>query len=138
MKGLAQMNPNAARPLSPHLQVYRFSLLMALSILHRITGVGNYLGAALFVWWLTALASGPSAYGTFQAVAGSPIGILVLIGFTWSVIHHLFGGVRHLVWDTGAAFKVPVAKRMGLVTAIAPVVLTALVWIAVLVIATAR
>jgi len=125
---MAETKPAAVRPLSPHLQVYRFTLLMAMSILHRITGAGLYLGTLLLVWWLVALASGAQAYAWFAWFIGSPLGLLILFGYTWALFHHMFGGIRHFIWDTGAGLKVPDAKRIATICAIAPAVLTVLVW----------
>lgn len=117
------------RPLSPHLQIYRWPVTMATSIAHRITGVGLYLGAALLTWWLVAVASGPNAYATFQAVASSIIGILVLIGYTWALIYHLLNGVRHLHWDAGSSFDNAKAEKSGIMVLVGSVVLTAIVWL---------
>jgi len=87
------------RPLSPHMTIYRWPITMTMSIAHRVTGVSLYFGTALVVWWLIAAASGPNAYATFQMVASSWIGRLVLFGYTWSLMHHMLGGIRHLFWD---------------------------------------
>ncbi len=103
-----------ARPLSPHIMVYRWSVTMASSITHRITGVGLTLGMLLVVWGLMALASGPEAYACFTAAAGSVPGLIVLFGFAWAVSFHLLNGIRHLVWDVGYGFSLPVAKASGL------------------------
>src|SRR4026208_2191786 len=89
----------AGRPLSPHLQIYRPMLTMMMSIVHRITGLGNYFGMLMLAWWLIAAASGPNAYARFEWFAGSIIGRIILFGYTWSVIHHMLGGIRHLIWD---------------------------------------
>src|SRR5262245_33588567 len=97
----ARKSPIGARPLSPHLQIYKPMLTMVMSIVHRITGVGLYAGFLLLAWWLLAAASGPTAYSKVQAFHASFIGRLILFGYTWALIHHLLGGVRHLIWDTG-------------------------------------
>jgi succinate dehydrogenase / fumarate reductase cytochrome b subunit len=106
--------PTASRsrthPLSPHLQIYRWPITMAASITHRATGMALCAGTLLLVWWLTAAASGPDAYATFERVAGHPIGEIVLFGFLWSLAFHLLNGIRHLAWDMGYGFKVPTAK----------------------------
>lgn len=127
---MASSKPSV-RPLSPHLQVYRFSLLMAMSIVHRITGAALYVGTIFLVWWLVALATGPGAYATFAAVAGSPIGLLVLFGYTWALLHHMAGGIRHLIWDTGAGLDVPSAKTIAWASVVFSLALTVLVWIVV-------
>ena len=93
----------AERPLSPHLQIYKTTLTMTMSIVHRITGFGLYFGMLLVAWWLNA-AAGPNAYARFQWFAGSWIGRLILFGYTWALIHHMLGGIRHLIWDTGRGF----------------------------------
>ena len=85
------------RPLSPHLQVYKLSLTMAMSIIHRITGVGLYLGTALVAWWLIAAASGPAQLDFVNSVLGHWLGQLVLLGFTWALFHHMLGGIRHFI-----------------------------------------
>lgn len=101
------------RPLSPHLQIYRWPITMAASITHRATGVANSLGTLVVAWWLIAIASGPRAYDTFSEVARSPLGLLVLFGFVWSLAYHLCNGIRHLAWDAGYGFDVRTADRTG-------------------------
>lgn len=118
------------RPLSPHLQIYRFTITMTLSIVHRITGAGLYLGTALLAWWLLAAAAGPDAYATFQSVAGSWIGQVVLFGFTWALIHHLLSGIRYLFWDAIVAFELKTADFISWVALIGGGLLTVLVWVA--------
>ena len=118
----------AERPLSPHLQVYRWTIPMALSIVHRATGAALYAGTLLLLWWLTATATGPDAYAKAQIVIGSFIGRLVLFGFSWALIYHLLNGIRHLVWDTGRGFEVPTAKASGWLVLILSVVLTLVAW----------
>ena len=126
---MAETHVPAARPLSPHLQVYRLSLTFVMSGLHRITGFFLYFGTVLFVWWLVAAASGPDALAWFTWAAGTYIGQLVLLGYSWTLIHHSFGGIRHLIWDTGRGFG-PVAREwLALLTVICSVVLTVLLWV---------
>jgi succinate dehydrogenase / fumarate reductase cytochrome b subunit len=93
------------RPLSPHLQVWRFHITMLVSILNRITGVGLYLAALVGAGWALSLAGGPVAYDSYMRLLGSPLGKFVLFGFTASMFFHLGAGVRHLVWDTGEGFN---------------------------------
>lgn len=102
-----------SRPLSPHLQIYRWPVTMATSIVHRATGLALSAGTLLLAWWLIAAASGPDAFGTFQTVAANPLGELVLFGFVWSLAFHLFNGIRHLAWDLGYGFDVRTAARTG-------------------------
>ena len=94
-----------ARPLSPHLQVWRWHLTLACSILHRATGVVLYLGAIAAAAWALSLAFGPDAYGDYLVIIGSPIGKLFLMGLTFSAFYHLANGVRHLFWDFGIGFE---------------------------------
>ena len=90
-----------ARPISPHLEIYRFTLTMAMSIVHRITGVANYVGTLLLVAWLGAAALGGDAFALVNGIFGSWIGQVVLFGYTWSLFHHMLGGVKHFIWDAG-------------------------------------
>ncbi len=117
------------RPLSPHLQVYRLTLTMAMSILHRITGVGLYFGTLLLAWWLIAAATGPEAYALVQDVMGSWFGKFILLGFTWALIHHAFGGIRHFIWDVGAGFGPSAREFWTMFSVIGTLVCTAAVWI---------
>jgi succinate dehydrogenase / fumarate reductase cytochrome b subunit len=117
------------RPLSPHLSVYGLSWTMAMSIVHRITGAANYFGAALVAAWLVAMAAGPSAYGRVSWFFGSWLGLLVLFGYTWSLVHHMLGGVRHLVWDFGHGMEPETRLAMARYTLFASVPLTVLIWI---------
>jgi succinate dehydrogenase cytochrome b subunit len=117
------------RPLSPHLQIYRWYLTMALSIGHRVTGIGLALGLVLLTWWLLALASGPEAFATVQAVMRSWLGVLVLFLYTFVLLYHLGNGIRHLVWDAGYGFDIEVAARSGIAVLVFAGVATVLVWL---------
>src|ERR1700761_649311 len=92
------------RPLSPHLQIYRWPVSMATSILHRVTGIALGVGTLLLTWWLVAAASSDPAFNTAQWFIGSTVGLLLLFGWTVALIYHFFNGVRHLLWDTGIGF----------------------------------
>jgi len=116
------------RPLSPHLQVYRWTIPMALSILHRATGAALYAGTLLLVWWVAAAAAGPDAYANAQLVVGSIYGRFVLFCFSLALVFHLLNGIRHLVWDTGRGFAVPTAKASGWLVLILTLVLTLAAW----------
>ena len=116
------------RPLSPHLQVYRMIPTMAMSILHRITGAALYFGTALVAWWLAAVATGEAYFGFVDAIFGSWIGRIVLFGYTWALIHHLLGGIKHLVQDTGRALEKHFTTRMARLQIAASVALTIVVW----------
>ena len=118
-----------AMPMSPHLQVWRWHLTMLTSILHRATGVALYLGLLLVAGWAVALASGPQAYGTYMSLIGSPLGKLVLVGFTVAVFFHLANGVRHLVWDAGFGFEPKAATASGVVAIAFALAATAAVWV---------
>lgn len=98
------------RPLSPHLQVWRWHITMATSILHRATGIALYVGALIGAAWAIALAQGPDAYAAFKAAMGSPFGKVVMAGLTLSFFYHLANGVRHLVWDAGHGLDVKSAN----------------------------
>jgi succinate dehydrogenase / fumarate reductase, cytochrome b subunit len=118
----------ANRPLSPHLQIYRWPITMTMSILHRITGIGLYAGTVLLVWWLAAAASGPPAFDFANAVLRSWLGLIVLFGYTWALIHHLLGGIRHFIWDFGVGFDKPARDSLAWANIVGSVVLTAAVW----------
>jgi succinate dehydrogenase / fumarate reductase, cytochrome b subunit len=118
----------APRPLSPHLQIYRWTWTMAMSVFHRVTGTALYLGIALLAIWLVALASGPAAFDRVQWFFGSPLGILILFGYTWVLLHHMLGGVRHLVWDFGHGMEPGQRINMARFTLIGSIALTVLVW----------
>jgi succinate dehydrogenase / fumarate reductase cytochrome b subunit len=101
---MAETQAPVQRPTSPHLSIYKPMLTMMMSILHRITGASLYLGTALLVWWLIAAASGPNAYAKVQWFMGSWLGLIILFGYTWALIHHMYGGIRHFIWDTGHGY----------------------------------
>lgn len=122
------MANGSSRPLSPHLQVYRWQITMVLSIHHRITGVALAVGTLLLTWWLLAAAAGPVAFATAQSLIGSPIGLLLLLGWTWSLFFHLANGIRHLVWDTGYGFEVSSIDLGGYMVVGAAAALTAATW----------
>jgi succinate dehydrogenase / fumarate reductase cytochrome b subunit len=119
----------AARPLSPHLSAYRMTLTMLMSIVHRITGGALYVGSLLLAWWLLAAASGPNAYATFQSVASSFIGRIVLLGYTWALVHHMLGGLRHLIWDTGHGFGPAEREWLARANLAGSIALTIVLWI---------
>jgi succinate dehydrogenase / fumarate reductase, cytochrome b subunit len=119
----------ADRPLSPHLQIYRWYFTMALSIAHRATGIALALGLLLFTWWLLALASGPEAFATVQAVVDSWLGVLVLFIYTLVLFYHMGNGIRHLVWDFGYGFDPEVARLSGVAVLVFAGAMTLLVWL---------
>jgi succinate dehydrogenase / fumarate reductase, cytochrome b subunit len=119
----------AARPRSPHLQIYRWPITMGTSILHRITGFGLALGTLILAWWLVAASMGPDAYATFESAAFHWFGRFVLFGFTLALVFHALNGIRHLFWDTGYGFKLPTANASGLVVYMVTVVATLTIWV---------
>jgi succinate dehydrogenase / fumarate reductase cytochrome b subunit len=121
--------PQRSRPLSPHLQVYKLTLTMMMSIVHRITGAALYFGTLLLAWWLIAAASGPNAYGNVEWFMGSLIGRLVLFGYTWALLHHMLGGIRHLIWDTGHGLEPAERELLTLATLVGSISLTLVLWV---------
>jgi succinate dehydrogenase / fumarate reductase cytochrome b subunit len=117
------------RPLSPHLQVYRWQITMVLSIAHRITGCALGVGALVLAYWLSSALYGPESFATAQVILGSPIGILCLIGWTFCFWFHFCNGLRHLAWDTGWGFEIPKLYATGWTVIVAAVVLTAATWL---------
>ena len=126
---MAEAPAPVQRPLSPHLQIYRLTLSMMMSGLHRITGLGLAAGMVMLTWWLLAAAAGQNAYGTFEGFATSWIGRLIMFGFSWALLHHLLGGLRYLLWDLG--YGMGPEEREWLVRAniIGSLVFTVLFWI---------
>lgn len=116
------------RPLSPHLQIYRWQLTMTMSILHRMSGAALAVGTLMVIWMLLGLASGPQAWGVFQMFVTSWIGKLMLFGWSAALFYHMCNGVRHLFWDAGYGFEIRNAYRSGYVVLAAAVLLTAVVW----------
>jgi succinate dehydrogenase / fumarate reductase cytochrome b subunit len=123
----------AERPLSPHLQIYRPMLTMMMSIVHRITGSALFFGTLLLVWWLVAAATSASAFDLVNGILGSILGKIVLFGFSWALLHHMLGGIRHFIWDTGHGFGPEARERLAQATIGGSVVLTVLLWIGILV-----
>jgi succinate dehydrogenase / fumarate reductase, cytochrome b subunit len=118
-----------SRPLSPHLQIYRWPLSMMLSIGHRATGIALSVGALLLTWWLVAAAASDRAFDAVQWFLGSWIGILCLLGWSASLVFHLCSGLRHLAWDAGYGFEKPTYNKTGWTVVIATVVVSLVVWI---------
>ena len=112
------------------MEIYTPMLTMMMSIAHRITGIALYGGTLLLAWYFVALAAGPSAFARASALFGSPFGLFVLVLFTWAMLHHLLGGVRHLFWDMGYGMDDPAREYLAQGTLVGGLLLTALVWIA--------
>lgn len=117
------------RPLSPHLMIYKPQITSMMSISHRITGIGLAVGTLLLVWWLVAAASSQAAYADVAGFVGSPIGLLLLFGWTAALWYHFCNGIRHLAWDAGLGLELPEVHASGKAVLIATAVLTVLTWI---------
>lgn len=122
-------SPARARPLSPHLQVWRWHITLAASILTRGTGMAAYAGMLILAGWALALASGPEAYAAFMSVLGSIPGKLVMFGFTVCLFYHLAAGVRHLVWDMGSGFRPRTAEATAWAAIAFAIVASVAVWV---------
>jgi len=135
------MSRNHARPLSPHLTIWRWGPHMLVSILHRVTGSGlATVGTLFFVWWLAAIAGGPESYASFVhwVIAAEPgnsgqalvniLARLVGFGLTWAFFQHLASGIRHLVLDTGAGYELKVNKTGAIATIVFSIVMALIVW----------
>lgn len=118
------------RPLSPHLSVYKFTPTMTMSILHRITGAALYIGTLLVAWWLIAASISQEYFDYVAWLWGTWVGRLVLFGYTWALIHHMLGGIRHFIWDTGAGLEKGTATKLAWLNLIASIALTLLIWVA--------
>ena len=111
---MAETKRTVERPLSPHLGIYRMQITMLMSIVHRITGGALYFGTILLAAWLVSAAMGERAFATVNALFGHPLGKFVLFGYTWALLHHMLGGMRHLLWDTGRGHGHPVGRHSRL------------------------
>lgn len=123
------------RPLSPHLQIYRPQITWVPSIMHRIAGVALAVGTLLLVAWLVGAATSDAAFAAVRGFIGSPIGYILMIGWTLALFFHLCNGIRHLAWDAGYGFELPSVHASGWTVVVAACVLTALAWIIGLVVA---
>lgn len=117
-----------ARPLSPHLQIYRLPLPAILSITHRMTGIILSTGTVLLALWIIALAQGPQAFAMAMMVVGHPLGQLVLFGYSAALFYHMCNGIRHLNWDRGRGLEIESVYRSGKITIAMAVILTAILW----------
>jgi len=126
---MSSADTRANRPLSPHLSIYRWRLTFLMSGFHRVTGFVLYFGILLLVWWLVAMASGPDAFAFANRALGSWFGLLVLFGFSWGLIHHMLGGLRHFVWDFAIGLGKPARDQWALFTIVASVTITIVVWV---------
>ena len=126
---MADTKAPAERPLSPHLQIYRPTLTMMMSIVHRITGAALYFGTLLLAWCLLAAAAGPNEYANVKWFMETLLGRLILFGYTWALIHHMLGGVRHLIWDTGHGLGPAEREWLAAANLIGSIAITVLLWI---------
>ena len=126
---MAETRQGVSRPLSPHLSVYRPLINIVMSILHRMTGVALYLGTLLLAAWLVAAAGGEGQFAVVNSVFAHPLGKLVLFAYTWVLLHHMLGGLRHLVWDTGRGFGIAQVNALCWGTIIGSIVLTLALWL---------
>ena len=117
-----------SRPLSPHLQIYKFTLTMASSIVHRGTGMAMYFGTLLIVLWLGAAALGEGPLAFVDAVLGFWLIQIVLFLATWALFHHMLGGIRHFIWDTGHGFGPVEREWLARATLVGSVAVTILLW----------
>ena len=119
----------ANRPMAPHLQIWKWGPHMAVSILHRVTGDGMALvGLGVLLWWLGAMAAGPEAYGQFETLMGSPLGMVVLVGLSWAFFSHMMSGLRHFVLDLGAGYELDTNKTWSVLAPLFGILLTAGFW----------
>ena len=119
----------AGRPLSPHLQIYRPMLTMMMSIAHRVSGASLAIGFLLLAWWLLAISLGPEPYAQVSGFFGSIAGRTLLFLFSWALIHHMLGGIRHLIWDTGHGLDKVSIEIFAWATIIGSTALTILLWL---------
>ena len=122
-------NVTRSRPLSPHLQVYKPIPTMVMSIVHRVTGAALYFGTVLVAWWLIAAASGEAYFDWVNWFFGTLVGRLILFGYTWALIHHMLGGLRHFMWDMGRGYEKHFSTKLALATPVVSVALTVLIWV---------
>ena len=122
-------NVTRSRPLSPHLQVYKPIPTMVMSIVHRITGAALYFGTVLVAWWLIAAATGEAYFDWVSWFFGTWIGRLVLFGYTWALMHHMLGGLRHFMWDMGRGYEKHFSTKLALATPVVSFALTVLIWV---------
>jgi succinate dehydrogenase / fumarate reductase, cytochrome b subunit len=124
---MTQQKP-VARPLSPHLQIYRPMLSMMMSIMHRITGMALSAGIILLVWWFTSASISDDYFSLVNGFFAHWFGRLVLFGFTWALMHHMLGGLRHFIWDMGRGFALNKVEWLVRANLIGSILLTILIW----------
>jgi succinate dehydrogenase / fumarate reductase cytochrome b subunit len=122
--------PTHARPLSPHLSAYRFTLTMTMSIVHRATGITLYCGTVLLALWFVAAAFGDSSLDVVHWVFASWLGQVILFALTWVLFHHMLGGVRHFIWDSNHGFSHEARFGLARANLVGGLVLTLIAWAA--------
>jgi succinate dehydrogenase / fumarate reductase, cytochrome b subunit len=127
---MAETKRAVERPLSPHLGIYRPQINMVMSIVHRLCGIALYVGTILLAAWLIAAAMGERPFALVSEIFAHPLGKLVLLGYSWALIHHMLGGMRHLIWDTGRGLAPRTADILSWLTIIGSLALTAALWAA--------
>jgi succinate dehydrogenase / fumarate reductase cytochrome b subunit len=126
---MTEIKAPVERPLSPHLFIYKPTLTMLMSIAHRITGASLYFGTLLLAWWLLAAATSPTAYAGIGAFMNSILGRLILFGYTWALMHHMLGGIRHFIWDTGRGFGASEREWLTIASLAGSIGLTIVIWV---------
>jgi succinate dehydrogenase / fumarate reductase cytochrome b subunit len=129
MAGVSSERRARERPLSPHLQIYRLQINMVMSIVHRITGAAMYVGTVLLAGWLFAAATSPEHFAFVNGLFATWPGLIVLGGYSWALIHHMLGGMRHFIWDTGSALDIASVDLLSWSTIVLSVLLTAALWL---------
>jgi succinate dehydrogenase / fumarate reductase, cytochrome b subunit len=125
---MAETKRTVERPISPHLGIYRMQITMVMSIVHRITGGALYFGTILLAAWLVSAAMDDRAFATVNELFSHPLGKFVLFGYSWALLHHMLGGMRHLLWDTGRGLQPSTADILGWLTILGSLSLTVLLW----------
>jgi succinate dehydrogenase / fumarate reductase cytochrome b subunit len=126
---MAETKAPVERPLSPNLFIYKPMLTMTMSIVHRVTGACLFFGTLLMAWWLIAAASGPNPYAGIGSFMSSFVGRIILFGYTWALVHHMLGGIRHLIWDTGRGFGPQERERLAVATLVGSIAWTIIIWV---------
>jgi succinate dehydrogenase / fumarate reductase cytochrome b subunit len=125
---MAEARQTVERPLSPHLSIYKPLINMVMSILHRLTGAALYFGTLLLAAWLIATAMGEVPFTYVTALFAHPVGQLVLFGYSWALVHHMLGGIRHLIWDTGRGLQIWQVNALCWLTILCSISLTVALW----------
>jgi succinate dehydrogenase / fumarate reductase cytochrome b subunit len=125
---MAEARQAIERPLSPHLSVYRLTINMVMSMMHRLTGAALYFGTLLLAAWLVGVAMGERQFNMVNDLFGSPVGKLILFGYTWAILHHMLGGVRHFIWDTIHGFEIWQINLLSWLTILGSISLTVAIW----------